>query len=518
MKLIDFARVLDVVGRINADNQAELEITGIAYDSRQVQAGDVFVAIRGYLTDGHKYLAQAIEKGAVALIVEEIDESIQVAQYQVPNSRAALSQASALFFNRPSSDLKVIGITATNGKTSTAFLTETILREHGLKTGIIGTVMVRYDGFMESSILTTPESYDLQQHFYKMKKAGVSHVVMEVSSSAMELDRARDVEYNIVTMNNISREHTDLHGSFDRYFETKASLIRDALPTQDVILNLDCPYTAPLADETMGKVFTYGIENDTGYLHCKNIDLSTGRPRFVVEVKKDFMASDGTLYRTQEFPIELSVSGYHSVYNSMAAISAAMLMGVPILTIQSGIQKFTGVERRFEIIYENDFKIIDDHFANVGNINVTLETMKFMDYQKLHLVYGIRGGRGVTTNRENAETIVKWADKLGIKEVIASLSVNHVGAKDLVTEAEKEVFLQVMDQAGIQVSLYEDLADATQHALNIVEADDVILLAGCQGMDYSGQEILRQVVKSRPDLDPDQVMSVLADRVAGVDH
>jgi UDP-N-acetylmuramoyl-L-alanyl-D-glutamate--2,6-diaminopimelate ligase len=512
MRLSELLQAIDVK---QAFNDQDMNITGVAYHSGKVTEGQLFVCVRGYKTDGHKYLPQAVANGAAAAVVEEYQEGIDIPQYLVDNGRVALARLGDAFYDHPSGKLKMIGITATNGKTSTTFMANEILKRQGLKTGIIGTVEVKYDNIAIPSYLTTPESLDLQYYLYDMGKRGVTHCTMEVSSAALETHRVEKVEYDIVTLNNISREHIDFHESFEAYFAAKASLIRDAGENSVAILNLDDEYSASLINETKAQVITFGVESKKGHIHCKNLDLTTGRGRFTVEILKPF-SGGGVELEPGEFDIELSVPGLHSVYNSMVAITIALLCGVPVETIQETLSSFEGVERRFQFIYENDFKIIDDHFANAGNINVTLQTLNFMKYNKIHLVYAIRGDRGVTVNRENAEAIVEWASKLGIEEVIATKSISHVTEKDWVSDEEEQVFLEVMERSGIKVNLYLELTDAIHQALEEVEADDLILLAGAQGMDFGAEVALLKLHEMRKELPLENLFAPLLTRVAGV--
>ena len=209
----------------------------------------------------------------------------------------------------------------------------------------------------------------------------------------MEMHRVEGVAYDIVTLNNLSREHIDHHHSFEKYYETKTSFIRQANEDSIAVLNLDCPYSSSLVGETKARTVTYGLESKAGHLHCKNLDLTTGRAKFTVEILKPFKL-DAQYDLPKQFDIELGIPGLHSVYNAMVAITVALLCDVPIAAIQQSLKTFTGVERRFQFVYEGDFIIIDDHFANAGNINVTLQTLEHMDYNKVHLVYAIRGSRG----------------------------------------------------------------------------------------------------------------------------
>lgn len=513
--MVKLTKLLQAIEVKQAFNDKELDITGVAYHSGKTTAGQLFVCIRGYKTDGHKYLPQAVANGAAAAVVEEFQEGIDIPQYLVENARIALARLGDAFYGHPSEKMKVIGITATNGKTTTAFMTNAILEREGFKTGLVGTVAVKFGDTEIPSVLTTPESLDLQSYLYQMANQNVSHVCMEVSSAALETHRVEKVDFDIVSFNNISREHIDSHGSFEAYFAAKSSLIRNAGEKSIAVLNLDDSYVRSLIQETKAQVITFGVESKQGHIHCKNLDLTTGRAKFTVEILKPFIAA-GIELEPGEFEVKLSVPGLHSVHNSMAAITIALLCGVSVSTIQETLSSFAGVERRFEFIYEDDFKIIDDHFANAGNINVTLQTLNYMDFKKLHLVYAIRGERGPTVNRENAETIVEWAAKLGLNEITATKSVSHVTAKDWVTDEEEQVFLEVMAEAGIKVNLYDELPEAIHHALENVEAEDLVLLAGCQGMDFGAEIALLKLHELKQDIPVEKLFQPLITRVAGV--
>ncbi|WP_208560686.1 Mur ligase family protein [Marinilactibacillus kalidii] len=516
--MIQIAELLGAIEVKESKNHKEQMISEVAYHSGKVKQDTLFVCIKGYKTDGHQYAQQAVETGATALVVESFIPELSVPQYLVEDSRQALAALGDQYYGHPSRDLNVIGITATNGKTSTSFMTNAILEEHKWKTGLMGTVMVKFGDTLIPSILTTPESLDLHGYFARMRDESISHVTMEVSSSALDLKRVGNVDFNIVALNNISREHIDLHGSFEEYYNAKASLIREATADEFAVLNFDDAHSASLVDETVATTVTYGIESDQGHLHCSNIDLSTGRGNFTVEIKRPFQTINGDWVKEETFDISLSVAGYHSVYNALTAIAIGLISGISIPTIQAGIKKFTGVERRFQFIYEGAFKIVDDHFANAGNIDVTLETLTKMDYKNLHLVYAIRGSRGVTTNLENAETLAKWVPELGLKKVIVSLSESHITDKDIVTPEEREAFEKTMKNVGVEVELHHEMPDALQSSLNQVESGDLIVIGGAQGMDFGAKYILNQLVEMDPTLDAKTVLAPLEERVAGIDE
>lgn len=507
--------LLNGINIIDYKNTKPLEITGVAYHSQKVVQGNVFVCIKGYLTDGHKYLKQAVENGAIAAVVEEFQSDLKIPQYRVEDARIALATMGSTFYDWPSRKMKMFGITATNGKTTTSYMTNSIFEAMGLRTGLIGTVMIKNHDHHIAADLTTPESLDLQGYLAEMVENNVTHVTMEVSSSALELNRVYGVDYDIVAFNNLSREHIDMHGSFDDYFSAKSSLVRNARESSTAILNLDCPYASSLIAETKAQVITYGLKENSGHILCKSLDLSTGRGRFTVEVAKSFTV-DGINIPVMAFDVELAVPGLHSVYNALSAVAIGLAAGAPVEAIQKGLKQFKGVERRFEFIYEGNFIIIDDHFANAGNIDVTLRTLDYMKYKHLQLVYAIRGNRGPIVNRENAETIAKWSEILGFKEVIATKSVKHTTSKDLVTEEEVNVFLEVMNDAGLKVHLHEGLAEAIAEGLSKAKHDDLVLLAGCQGMDFGAEIALHQLLKIIPEANKADILEPLRTRVCGI--
>lgn len=510
MKVQELINVLKIIGVRKPIGYQEVK--GIANHSMNVEKGYIYVAIKGYITDGHKYIADAYSNGAIAAVVEEFSDDSEIPQYKVSNTREALSILSDQFYHHPSKDLRIIGVTATNGKTTTTYMLNSIMEEAGYKTGLIGSVINKIGDEFIPSVLTTPESLDLQKLLYKMKQENVEKVAMEVSSSALELGRVNNVDFDIVSFNNFTREHIDQHGSFEIYWEVKSSLIKNAKSNSFAILNLDDEYSMSLIGETKAKVITYSLKQQMGNFYAKDLVLADGRAKFTVVVNNPYEAF-GKRIEMKEFPIVLGVPGYHSAANAMAAISIAMTDGISSEAIQEALLYFNGVERRFQYIYENDFFIIDDHFANRANINITLKTIENMDYNKLYLVYAIRGSRGVTVNRENAEALVEWKDKLNIDEVIATKSTEVVTSKDLVTHKEESVFDEVMKKSGICVYKYERLDDAIKYALGKAEKNDIVLLAGTQGMDHGGKVALDYLHELRPEIPEEELYKPIKNRV-----
>lgn len=510
-------KILQGVETSGKEEYKTIEITGLSYHSKKTEAGNLFFCIKGYETDGHKYLQDAVNNGAAAAVVEDFQQEISIPQIKVENSRIALARCAANFYDHPSKKLNTIGITATNGKTTTSFMAHKILKDQHLEAGIMGTVMVQYRDKKIPALLTTPESLELQKHFSNMVKEEVSHVTMEVSSSAQELHRVEGVDFDIVTLNNISREHIDSHGSFERYFEVKSRLITRAKKDSAAVLNLDDSYSRGLIGKTEAKVFTFGVEDGGGDFAVKDLDLSTGRGVFTLVIQRD-LEHKGVRIPKGEMKISLSVPGFHSVYNSVVAAIIGLLCGVDKEGVKKSLKDFRGVERRFEFIYEEDFKIVDDHFANGGNIHMTLGTLKEMDYKDLHVLYAIRGKRGIAVNNENAQALVEWLPKLGVRELIATESQSHVMEKDRVTREEREVFQKVTREAGIPTTIIKELPQAVERVVEKAKPGDVVLLAGCQGMDYGGEIALRLLAKGKTSEERARILAPLKDRVAGIDE
>lgn len=507
-KLLETIKIID-----NKDPIDSIDILGIANHTDNVEKDFIYVAIKGFITDGHKYITKAKENGAKIAIVEEIIEDVNIAQYKVENTRDALAILSDKFYNHPTKHIDVIGVTATNGKTSTTYMLNQIYEKAGYKTGLIGSVMNKIGDEFVPAELTTPESVDLQRIFYGMKEEKVEKVFMEVSSSALELSRVKNVDFKIVSFNNFSREHIDQHGSFEKYWAAKSSIIKEANEKTYCVLNLDDSYSKSLIHETKGKVITHSIKNKEGNIYCKDLELAQGRASFTVVINKEFQGLAGNI-KKGEFRVNLGVPGYHSVANSMAAITIALIDGVSPKAIKAALADFKGVERRFQYIYEDEFIIIDDHFANRGNINVTLETLYSMDYNKLHLIYAIRGSRGTTVNKENAETVLAWKDRLRLDEIIATKSIGDVTFRDRVSEEEEDIFKEVMHKGKLKYYIYDDLHGAIGHALEEVEKDDIILLAGCQGMDHGARIALNILHKMKPEIPRDELFKIIKNRVA----
>ena len=329
--------------RVLVDGSTDREITKIAYDSRQVTPGSIFVALKGEKTDGSEYIAQAVQMGAEAIIAEEgFARTPQATSVVVPDARAALADIAAAFYGNPSRSLKVAGITGTNGKTTTAFLIKQICDYAMLRSGLIGTVRYQIADEILPAARTTPESLDVQDLLWRMQNAGCKSVAMEVSSHALVQKRVRGVEFDAAIFTNLTQDHLDYHKTMEAYFEAKALLFkhlgRQRGKKGTAVINADDRYGNYLVQRHSGDpLLTYGLSPRADF-RASNIRI-------------DF---NGTSYQLdgagRAFLVRLPLIGQFNVYNSLAAIAGAFVMGVDIRTSILALAHAHSVPGRLEAV------------------------------------------------------------------------------------------------------------------------------------------------------------------------
>lgn len=532
--------------------QQDKAVTKITFDSRFATTGTVFFAIRGFEADGHNYLLKAEESGAVAAVIEYLPQNSALLQdlplFQVKSSRQALAKAAAYFYDQPSSKLQLVGITASNGKTSTSLMYRQIVLAAQEACGLIGTVSYEVGENSEMSHLTTPDACKLQELLYQMVQLNYKHAVMECSSIGIDQARNYACRYKAVAFNNISREHLDYHGSFANYLAAKSKLITDfTAPDTAVILNYDDQTIYAQRKLVKNSIYAYGdyalwaqkLEavqadlsapdraQDFPSLVAQNVDLTTGCASFDLCLLEHFPLPQ---YRGQTVHVRLQVPGYHSLMNALAAVALALACGFSLQIAVQGIEAYHGIERRFQKVFDQktlnaaalaetdkltQIAIYDDHFANPGNIEFSLQSLQKMQYRRLHVVYALRGKRGVTVNQENIAILKPYLPHLRLATFIATCSQDVVGHYDEVQPEELAAFKLAMDEIGQSYTLHTTLQAALAEVLEQVEAGDLILLAGCQGMDAGARLCLTQLAALRPQWDKERLLAVVADRICG---
>ncbi|MFQ5926879.1 MAG: Mur ligase family protein, partial [Terriglobia bacterium] len=336
--------ILDAIEPVSTRGPTEVEIAAIRYDSRLVNPGDLFVAIRGEKLDGNDYVASSFTRGALAIVSEKpAPAGFDRTWIQVPCARRALALAAANFYRHPARSLKLIGVTGTNGKTTTTYLLESILRAAGSPTGLIGTVEYRSQAGQRGCVIparhTTPESLDLQALLAEWRDAGVTWGAMEVSSHGLALDRVYALPFAAAVFTNLARDHLDFHGEFQSYFEAKQRLFlgHGAPPPPVVALNADDPYGQRLRPLCPGRVLLYG-SGEGAQVAAREVALAAGGLSFVLVTPVGSAA------------VRSRLVGRPNVSNILAAAAVTLALGFPLETVVAGIEALTSVPGRFERI------------------------------------------------------------------------------------------------------------------------------------------------------------------------
>ncbi|MCG8471815.1 MAG: UDP-N-acetylmuramoyl-L-alanyl-D-glutamate--2,6-diaminopimelate ligase [Desulfobacterales bacterium] len=363
--------------------EEEIQISSIEYDSRQVTPGALFVAIPGEAVDGHRYIDSAIEKGAVAVVGERQPKTISVPFIQVANARVALADISAAFYGNPAEKLTLIGVTGTNGKTTTTYILESIFKAAGHNCGVMGTVNTRYNGFQSPSTMTTPESRDIQKTLSEMVEAGVTHAVMEVSSHALALQRVQGCRFDAAIFTNLTQDHLDYHGSMESYWEMKKRLFAHHLKEGGKgIINSASEKGRELITKPLCPVFSVGSEASS--LTTRNIsvgiDCMTG----------EFVTKEGSV------PFSSRSTGRYNLENILCAAGAALSTGISMEAIVEGIRAFK-VPGRLEWV-ENSRKLhlFVDYAHTPDALENVLSTLRSLVPGRLISVFGCGGDRDRT--------------------------------------------------------------------------------------------------------------------------
>ncbi|ACV61936.1 UDP-N-acetylmuramyl-tripeptide synthetase [Desulfofarcimen acetoxidans DSM 771] len=386
-----FGEILQSVEVLSAGGNSEIQLTGIAYDSRQANPGFLFVAVEGFQTDGHDYILDAVNNGAVAVILQkDMILPDYIAWARVPDSRKALALLSARFYNYPSRRLKMIGVTGTNGKTTTAHLIESVYRAAGHRTGLIGTCYNLIGEEIFEVKHTTPESTDLQSLLSAMLKAGVEVVAMEVSSHALNLHRVDGCEFDIAVFTNLTQDHLDFHENMEDYLAAKSILFSGLQGdggkngAKYAIINADDEAAARLTRLSGGQVITYGMVKKADII-AENITVRADGASFTVASRQG------------KVTINLNLTGKFNVYNALAAYSVGMVSGFSPQVIKHALEGVKGVPGRFELVDEGqDFAVIVDYAHTPDGLRNILNTAREFTAGKLINVFGCGGDRDRT--------------------------------------------------------------------------------------------------------------------------
>ncbi len=451
----------------------DIDVTGIAYDSRNVTEGNVFVCIKGFETDGHKY-AQMAEKNGAAVIVAEDKVDVNIPVWYVDNSRIAIAEAACRYYDHPSEKFKLIGVTGTNGKTTITYLIRSILEEAGICTGIIGTnqniigdkVLVT-----QSTTPTTPNALELQQLFAEMVQSDAECVVMEVSSHALELERVRGCHFDVGVFTNLTRDHLDFHKTMENYLKAKAKLF-------DIsgkgVVNFDDEGGKRIVKSAKCDMLTVGIDEECD-LRAKNIKITARGADFDME------------YNGKTYPTHIAIPGKFSVYNAICAAGAAIQLGIDIETIRRGLANAAGVMGRVEVVpTDTDYTVIIDYAHTPDGLENIINTVKEFAKGRVITLFGCGGDRDSTKRPIMGEI----AGRLSDYSIITSDNPR--------TEAPEKIVAEIaegMKKTDGEYKIIVDRREAIGYALDFARKDDVIILAG------KGQETYQIIGREKHDFD-----------------
>lgn len=458
MNLKDILKGIDyqiIKGEIN------LEINKIAYDSRKVEKGDVFVCIEGYSTDGHKYIGKAIEKGAAAIICTKLSDELQACTViKVENSRRVLAAAAANYYDHPAEKLKLIGVTGTNGKTTSTYMIKAVLESAGYKTGLIGTIANYIGDEKLEAHRTTPESLELHELFHDMVDKGVDYCVMEVSSHSLYLDRVYGITFNEGIFTNLTQDHLDFHKTFENYFKAKMILFQNS---RKAIINIDDKYGERVFKEVNIEKVTYGIDSKCD-VRAKNLSMHARGVDFDVE------------YLNKEIHIKLNTPGRYNVFNALDSIAACLMENISLEQIKEGLEGIKAVPGRCELVHTDkklDFEIILDYAHSPDSLENILKTAREFTKGRLISVFGCGGDRDKTKRPIMGSIGAKLSDIA----IVTSDNPRSEEPSAIIEDVVKGI-------ASDNYVAIEDRTAAIKKAIMTAQKDDVIVIAGKGHEDY----------------------------------
>ena len=450
-------------------------IRGIAYDSRRVEPGFLFVAIRGLRYDGHSFIPEAVARGAAAVVGERAPAEHGVPYVQVPSSRLALGLLAAAFYGHPSARLVLVGVTGTNGKTTTTHLVRWVLEAAGHPTGLIGTVHNIIGGRSLPVERTTPEAADLQRLLAQMRDAGLTHVVMEVSSHALALHRVAGCAFDVGVFTNLTQDHLDFHASMEDYAAAKARLFarlgRNEIPGTDkpgpkaAVINADDPWGPFMAARSSAPVITYGIRQPAD-LSARDVQVEPGGVRFVL------------VTRAGEVPVRLRLTGRFNVYNALAAAGAGLALGIDPATIARGLESLPAVPGRLERIDRGQpFAVLVDYAHTPDGLENVLTTVRELAGRgRVICVFGCGGDR----DRGKRPQMGAIAARLADYTVLTSDNPRSEDPEAILDDIEAGI----RQVAGAAYERVTERAAAIRRALELARPGDVVVIAGKGHEDY----------------------------------
>ncbi|NRR18260.1 UDP-N-acetylmuramoyl-L-alanyl-D-glutamate--2,6-diaminopimelate ligase [Bacillus pacificus] len=463
MKLKDIASLFLVKKTVG---DMDTEITGLQMDSRKIEKGNLFIcvsSIKGFLEDRHHFAEDAVKNGAVALIVER-DVNINVPKIFVKNARYAMAVIASHFYGYPSDEMKLIGITGTNGKTTTSYLLEKILADYGLQTGLMGNNGIKIGAELYPTDINTQEPPILQRNLRAMKDHQTEYCVMEVTSQGLDMGRVMGCNFKTAVFTNLTQDHLDYHGTFEEYKYTKGLFFSrlgnkfSSIDKKFAVLNADDQSVDYFQKLTSAEVITYGINNEAD-VKAKNIALSPKGIRFLVS------SFNG------ELEITLNLVGRFNVYNALAAITTSLIEGIPLEDISNSLSSIKSVEGRMEIVDEGqDFLLLVDYAHTPDALENVLSTISEFSKGKIITVFGCGGDRDSKKRPVMGEIACSYSDFV----FVTSDNPRSEDPLTIIKDIEKGMLKFNNSKYKLEVNREE----AINKAIQMASSNDIVLIAG----------------------------------------
>ena len=444
--------------------KTDLDIKSVENYHKNVKNGSLYIAITGENVDGHSYITQAVRQGAIVIVCEKFIADLGVCCVVVENARKAMTEIISNFYGNPERRLKIVGVTGTNGKTTVTYMLKHIIENYGIKTGVIGTLGCKFGDKCIDTGLTTPDPLVLFKILKEMEDDGVKVVLMEVSAHAIELNKIDCIEFYAGIFTNLTQDHLDFFKNMDNYKNAKLKFLNKSR----------CKYLVVNSDDDVGvelltkcdEVLSYGIDNPAD-VFAVNIKQHNNGERFVINIFDDV------------FDVNLKLYGKHNVYNAMASLLTATLLGVPAFFAINALESFIGVSGRLEKVYDGDFKVFIDYAHTPDGLKKTLTTLKELSENRLVCLFGCGGNRDSDKRSKMGEISTNIADFT----IITSDNPRFEEPMSIIHEIEKGA-----KKGKNNYALIESRLSAIEYALRNVNSGDILLLAGKGSEKY--QEIL----------------------------
>lgn len=473
----------------------DIAVSGLAYHSGQVKPGDVFFCLPGARSHGKRYLAEAEAAGAVAVITDLPEVETSVTLVRVPETRMALALLSAHFYDYPSRELVLTGVTGTNGKTTVTHLIDALLASNGAATGLIGTVRYHIGGVEYPSLATTPEANELQALLRQMRAAGVTYATMEVSSHALALQRTIGCDFDTVVMTNVTEDHLDFHQTFEHYLRSKIKLFSSlgSFPVKEgrfrrAVINGDDVHWAQFAEQTPAEVLLYGLS-----------------PRCQIRASEVQVLREGVSFRLATpvggTAIKLKMTGLFSVYNALAATAVAYAEGLPLAQIKAVLEGVSGIPGRFELVDAGqNYTVIVDYAHTPDGLGNVLRAVREFAPARVLTVFGCGGDRDRTKRPLMGEEAGKYSDYC----VVTSDNPRTEEPGAIIAEILPGL-QRTIGAGGFEIQ--PDRREAIARALELAQAEDIVVIAGKghetsqifaeQTIPFDDRQIARELIQRR---------------------